>query len=45
MSCLVIAEHDNAELKPATLSTVNAAVQIGGYIHILVAGSGCTSVA
>jgi electron transfer flavoprotein alpha subunit len=45
MSCLVIAEHDNAELKPATLSTVNAAVQIGGDIHILVAGSGCTSVA
>ncbi len=45
MSILVIAEHDNATLKPATLSTLGAAVQIGGEIHVLVAGSGCGAVA
>jgi electron transfer flavoprotein alpha subunit len=45
MTCLVIAEHDNAELKPSTLSTVQAATEIGGDIHILVAGSGCAAVA
>lgn len=45
MTCLVIAEHDNAELKASTLSTVMAASQIGGDIHILVAGSGCSAVA
>ncbi|MDG2243263.1 MAG: FAD-binding protein [Rhodospirillaceae bacterium] len=45
MTCLVVAEHDNAELKPATLSTVQAASEIGGDIHILVAGAGCSSVA
>lgn len=45
MTCLVVAEHDNAELKPATLSTVQAATEIGGDIHILVAGSGCAAVA
>ncbi|MFA6019296.1 MAG: FAD-binding protein [Rhodospirillales bacterium] len=45
MALLVIAEHDNATLKPATLNTVTAAAKIGGEIHILVAGSGCRSVA
>lgn len=45
MTCLVVAEHDNAELKPSTLSTVQAASEIGGDIHILVAGSGCSAVA
>ena len=45
MTCLVVAEHDNAELKPSTLSTAQAAIEIGGDIHILVAGSGCASVA
>lgn len=45
MSILVIAEHDNSELKSATLNTVTAASEIGGEIHILVAGSGCQSVA
>ncbi len=44
MTCLVLAEHDNAELKASTLSTVMAASQIGGDIHILVAGSGCGAV-
>jgi len=38
MTTLVIAEHDNATLKPATLNTVTAAVQCGGDIHVLVAG-------
>ena len=38
MSSLVIAEHDNATLKSATLNTVAAAHKIGGEIHVLVAG-------
>jgi electron transfer flavoprotein alpha subunit len=40
MSCLVIAEHDNASIKVATLNTVAAAQKIGGDIHVLVAGNG-----
>jgi electron transfer flavoprotein alpha subunit len=44
MSCLVIAEHDNAELKPATLNTVAAAAEIGGGVDLLVAGAGCAAV-
>ena len=39
MSTLVIAEHDNNNLKPATLNTVAAANVIGGAVHILIAGS------
>ncbi len=38
MAALVIAEHDNASLKPATLNTVTAAVACGGDVHVLVAG-------
>ena len=45
MSTLVIAEHDNTNLKPATLNTVAAANLIGGAVHILVAGHSCQSVA
>ncbi|GGB91446.1 electron transfer flavoprotein subunit alpha [Marinobacterium zhoushanense] len=45
MAILVIAEHDNSTLKGATLNTVAAAGQIGGDIHLLVAGSGCQAVA
>ena len=45
MSILVIAEHDNSELKTATLNTVAAGLEIGGDIDILVAGSDCDSVA
>lgn len=45
MAILVYAEHDNAELKKATLSTVTAASQMGSDIHVLVAGSGCKPVA
>jgi electron transfer flavoprotein alpha subunit len=35
---LVIAEHDNGQLKSATLNTIAAAQKIGGDIHVLVAG-------
>ncbi len=38
MTTLVIAEHNNASVKPATLNTVTAAVQCGGDVHVLVAG-------
>ena len=41
MSILVIAEHDNAALKGATLNTVTAAAKIGGDVVVLVAGSNC----
>ncbi|MBT6095627.1 MAG: electron transfer flavoprotein subunit alpha/FixB family protein [Rhodospirillaceae bacterium] len=43
MSVLVLAEHDNSELKLATLNTVTAAQAIGD-VTILVAGAGCASV-
>ena len=45
MTVLVIAEHDNASLKGATLNTVTAAAQIGGDIHVLVAGHNASSAA
>ena len=45
MTILVIAEHDHQNLKAATLNTVTAANCIGGDVHVLVAGSGCASVA
>ena len=41
MSVLLIAEHDNAGLKPATLHAVTAAKEIGGDLAILVAGQNC----
>jgi len=39
MTALVIAEHDNATLKVATLNTVTAALACGGDVHVLVAGA------
>lgn len=49
MSILVIAEHDNASLKGATLNALTAAIKIGAHltteIHVLVAGSACSTVA
>ncbi len=49
MSVLVIAEHDNAALKAATLNTLAAASEIAGHgagdVHVLVAGEGCGAVA
>ncbi|MBL6946293.1 MAG: electron transfer flavoprotein subunit alpha/FixB family protein [Rhodospirillales bacterium] len=44
MGVLVVAEHDNQNLKPSTLNTVNAAARLGA-IAVLVAGTGCRSVA
>ena len=38
MTVLVIAEHDNAAIKGATLNTVTAAAACGGDVHVLVAG-------
>jgi electron transfer flavoprotein alpha subunit len=45
MKILVIAEHDNLSLKPATLSTVTAALAIGQPVDVLVAGASCPGVA
>ena len=45
MAILVIAEHDNAALKAATLNAVAAAAKIGGDVHVLVAGQGAQAVA
>jgi electron transfer flavoprotein alpha subunit len=39
MTALVIAEHDNSTIRPATLNTVTAAAACGGDVHVLVAGS------
>jgi electron transfer flavoprotein alpha subunit len=39
MTSLVIAEHDNASIRPATLNTVTAAAACGGDVHVLVAGA------
>ena len=44
MSILVIAEHDNVSLKPATLSTITAALAIGPDVDVLVAGASCAGV-
>ena len=45
MASLVIAEHDNHSLKPATLNTVTAAIACGGDVHVLVAGKDAGAVA
>jgi len=45
MTILVIAEHDNATLKSATLNTIAAAQKIGGEIHVLVAGHNAAAAA
>ena len=44
MSILVIAEHDNVTLNPNTFNTLTAASQIGGDIHLLIAGSNADNV-
>ena len=44
MSILVIAEHDNKVLNGSTLSTIGAATQLDGDIHVLVAGQECDDV-
>ena len=45
MTSLVIAEHDNHSIRPATLNTVTAATQCGGEVHVLVAGQGAQAAA
>ena len=44
MSVLLVAEHDNKNLKPFTLNAITAASKINGDVHVLIAGSGCDSV-
>ena len=45
MAALVVAEHDNSAVKPATLSAVAAALEIDPEVDLLVAGEGCRSAA
>ena len=45
MTALVIAEHDHASIKGATLNTVTAAAQCGGDVHVLVAGHNAAAAA
>lgn len=45
MSILVIAEHDNSELKPATLSVVTAALKLDATVDVLVVGNNCQAIA
>lgn len=45
MTTLLIAEHNNSELNDSTLKAATAASQLGADVHVLVAGSGCASVA
>ncbi|MCP5382352.1 MAG: electron transfer flavoprotein subunit alpha/FixB family protein [Kordiimonadaceae bacterium] len=45
MTVLVIADHDNKDLKDSTLNTVTAAKSFNSDIHILVAGANCNGVA
>jgi electron transfer flavoprotein alpha subunit len=45
MPILLLAEHDNTTIKPATLNAVTAAGKIGGEIHLLVAGSNAKAAA
>lgn len=45
MSILVVAEHDNKNLKPSVLNTITAAEKLGGDISLLVAGHHCQAVA
>lgn len=45
MSTLILVEHEAGEIRPATLNVVSAATQIGGDIHLLLAGSDASAVA
>lgn len=45
MSILLVAEHDNTELKIDTLKAATAAKQIGADIHVLIAGNNCYTIA
>ena len=45
MAILLLAEHDNATVSEQTAKTLTAATQIGGDVHVLVAGSGAKAAA
>src|ERR1700710_2966336 len=45
MAILVVAEHDNKQLKTGVANTIAAAAQLGGEVSVLVAGSGCADAA
>ena len=45
MTTLLIAEHDNASIKDATAKALSAAAQLGGPVHVLVAGEGAKAAA
>ncbi len=45
MAVLIVAEHSNAALAPASLSTITAARELGGEVTVLVAGHGCRAAA
>lgn len=45
MSSLIVAEHSNSALSPATGKTLAAAAALGGDVHVLVAGSNCKAAA
>ena len=44
MTILLLAEHDNDALSDQTHKAMTAASEIGGDVHILVAGKGCAKV-
>ena len=45
MAVLVVAEHDNQRIKASTFTTVTAAAQLGGEVHLLVVGHNCRAAA
>ena len=45
MSILLIAEHNNKELRPFTLNAITAASQIDSDVHALLIGNNCSEVA
>ena len=45
MTTLLVAEHDNAALSDQTHKALTAASEMGGDVHVLVAGKGCSAVA
>ncbi len=45
MAVLILADHDNADLNPATLHAVTVATVIDSELHVLVAGENCAAVA
>ncbi len=44
MSVLVLVEHDNANINPATLNAISAGLEISDDVHLLVAGKDCATV-